>query len=226
MQATFPPSFLDRLTAAPLKEVTRSIRNVFVAALLFGGAELLAQQPNVNATQTGAFPGHPDNRAREGETITYTTIISNTGAADATGVQLTNPTPANTTDVAGSVTVSPLAFPDTYTAGKNTQLTVAIAQGVLANDTGIPAPTASGISNPACADVTTPFNCTTTQGGTIVLNSDGSFTYNPANNFTGTDTFTYTVTNLNAPDDTATVTITVVPPPIAVDDGYPVTKNT
>jgi hypothetical protein len=208
------PSFLDRLTAAPLQEITRTIRNVLVAALLFGGAELLAQQPNINATQTGAFPAHPDNRAREGETITYTTIISNTGAAAATGVQLTNPTPANTTDVAGSVQVSPLAFPDSYTAGKNTTLNTS-APGVLSNDTGIPAPGAVPIAGGATA-----------QGGTVTLNADGSFSYTPANNFTGTDTFSYTATNVQPPNDSATVTITVVLPPIAVADAYNVTKNT
>ncbi len=171
--------------------------------------------PNVTATQTGAFPSHPDNRAREGDTITYTTTISNaTGTADATGVQLTNPTPANTTDVAGSVQVSPLAFPDSYTAGKNTTLNTS-APGVLSNDTGIPAPSAVAIAGGA-----------TTQGGTVTLNADGSFSYTPANNFTGTDTFTYTATNVQPPNDTALVTITVVPPPVANPDGYNVTKNT
>src|SRR5205085_4769235 len=171
--------------------------------------------PDVKATQTGTFPSHPDSRAREGDTIDYTTIISNTtGTADATGVQLTNPTPANTTDT-GTVTVSPLAFPDSYNAGKNTPLNVAAAQSVLVNDTGTPVPSAVTIAGGA-----------TTQGGTVTLNANGSFSYTPANNFTGTDTFTYTVTNANTPDDSTTVTITVLPPPIAVDDGYNVITNT
>lgn len=62
----------------------------------------------------------------------------------------------------------------------------------------------------------------TTQGGTVVLNDDGSFTYNPPSpEFTGTDTFVYknyaTVSGdgpLSGEDcvsNEATVTITVVP---------------
>ncbi|HZT56562.1 MAG TPA: Ig-like domain-containing protein [Burkholderiaceae bacterium] len=48
--------------------------------------------------------------------------------------------------------------------------------------------------------------------GTVTLYPDGSYTYTPANNYSGTDTFTYKVCEL-APNDTlcstATVTVTV-----------------
>ncbi len=226
MNSKTGPSFTGKLIAAPHKAV-RVLGNLFFVAALFTGGDLLAvgPAPDVKATQKDAFPAHPDNRAREGDVITYTTIISNvTGTANATGVQLANPPPGNTTDVAGSVTISPLAFPDAFVAGKNTPLSVAAAQGLLSNDTGTPLPTVTGISTPACADVTTPFNCTTPHG-TIALNADGSFTYNPANNYLGADMFTYTVTNANSPDDSATVTITVVDVPIANPDTYPANKD-
>jgi len=199
---------------AGIKAAVRSFSGLLFAALLVTGGNLSAA-PDLKATQTGAFPPHADSRAREGETITYSTVISNaTGTNAATGVQFTNPTPANTTDIVGSVTISPLAFPDTYSAGKNIQRNV-VAPGVLTNDTGLPAPSAVPIAAGATA-----------QGGTVILNADGSFSYTPANNFTGPDTFTYTVTNANSPDDSTTVTITVVAPPIAVDDGYNVITNT
>ena len=149
-----------------LQAFRKTLQGILVAALLFGSGNLFGAPPtpDVKATQTGTFPSHPDSRAREGDTIDYTTIISNTtGTADATGVQLTNPTPANTTDT-GTITVSPLAFPDSYNAGKNTPLNVAAAQGVLVNDTGTPAPSAVPIAGGA-----------TTQGGTVTLNADGSF---------------------------------------------------
>ena len=155
--------------------------------------------PDVKATQTGTFPSHPDSRAREGDTIDYTTIISNaTGTADATGVQLTNPTPANTTDT-GTVTISPLAFPDTYSTTPNTTLNVPAASGVLVNDTGTPVPSAI-----AASGSTAPGN-----SGTYTLLADGSFTYTPPAGFQGAATFNYTVTNANSPNDTATVTIMV-----------------
>ncbi|MEY2563208.1 MAG: hypothetical protein QOH88_1401, partial [Verrucomicrobiota bacterium] len=112
---------IHHLTAAPLKAFLHSF---LFAVLLFGGGSLSAA-PDIKATQTDAFPTYPDGRAREGDTITYSTVISNaTGTSDATGVQFTNPTPGNTTDIAGSVTISPLAFPDTYTTGINSSTVV------------------------------------------------------------------------------------------------------
>lgn len=48
------------------------------------------------------------------------------------------------------------------------------------------------------------------QGGTITDNGGGSYTYTPAANFFGTDTFNYTITDGSA-TDTATVTVPVNP---------------
>jgi hypothetical protein len=66
----------------------------------------------------------------------------------------------------------------------------------------IPAPTAVPLAASA-----------TTQGGTVTLNADGSFIYNPPAGFEGTDTFTYAATNGLTPNDTAQVTINVDAPP-------------
>ena len=49
---------------------------------------------------------------------------------------------------------------------------------------------------------------TTTNGGTVVLAADGTFTYDPAAGFTGPDTFFYRLTNA-AGSDVGQVTITV-----------------
>jgi FtsP/CotA-like multicopper oxidase with cupredoxin domain len=94
----------------------------------------------------------------------------------------------------------PVAVDDAYSTKKNTVLKVP-APGVLANDTDINANnvlTAILVSGPA--------------QGTLQLNPDGSFTYTPKANFSGTDTFTYkandgVLDSLNA----ATVTIRVTP---------------
>ncbi len=62
--------------------------------------------------------------------------------------------------------------------------------------------------------------------GTLVLNQDGTFTYTPVANFTGTDSFSYAVGDGNGGTDTAVVTITVrdgevcdceIPPPPPCD---------
>ena len=154
----------------------------------------------VTATKTDSWDDSatPDGKAEPGETITYDVNISNTGASDATGVVFNDTIDPNTTLVGGSLRVSPLAFADSYNATINTPLNIA-APGVLTNDTGTPAPTAVAIAGGP-----------TTAGGTVTLNTDGSFTYTPPNaTFTGPDTFTYTATNGTTPNDTATVTINV-----------------
>src|SRR5204862_275435 len=60
--------------------------------------------------------------------------------------------------------------------------------------------------------------------GTLTLNSDGSFTYMPALNFNGVDTFTYKASDGQAQSGIATATITVTPvndaPVAANDDNY------
>jgi uncharacterized repeat protein (TIGR01451 family) len=152
----------------------------------------------VSATKTDSFPDpNADGKAEPGDTITYDVNVSNSGAADATGVSFTDTIDSNTTLVAGSLKVSPLAFADTYNAMKDTSLNIS-APGVLTNDTGTPAPTAQPIAAG-----------TTTAGGSVTLNADGSFSYTPPTGFTGADSFTYTATNGLSPDDAATVTINV-----------------
>ncbi len=163
----------------------------------------------ISATKTDSFPDpNNDGKAEPGDTITYDVNVANTGAADATGVTFNDTIDPNTTLVPGSLRVSPLAFADSYNATVNTPLSIP-APGVLMNDTGTPTPTAQPIVAGATA-----------QGGTVTLNSDGSFTYTPPSPvFTGTDSFTYTATNGLSPNDTATVTINV-------DEGPAVTTTT
>ena len=152
----------------------------------------------VTATKTDSFPDPDgDSKAEPGQTITYDVNVSNSGASDATGVNFSDTIDPNTTLVPGSLRVSPLAFADSYNATKDTPLSIS-APGVLANDTGTPAPTAQPIAGGA-----------TTQGGTVTLNANGSFSYAPPAGFEGADTFTYTAANGTTPNDTATVTINV-----------------
>ena len=90
--------------------------------------------------------------------------------------------------------VAPLARNDAFPALGNATLNQAAAAGVLTNDT------------PNGATITS-FDATGSQGGTLSLNQDGSFTYTPAANFVGAETFTYTLSN-SVGSSTATVTLT------------------
>ncbi|MGE0798665.1 MAG: Ig-like domain-containing protein [Lautropia sp.] len=101
-----------------------------------------------------------------------------------------------------TVTVNPVndgptATDDAYSATEDTPLVVPAATGVLANDTDPDndALTATVDTGPA--------------HGTLVLNADGSFTYTPDADYSGTDTFTYTIEDAEAAVSHATVTITV-----------------
>ncbi len=100
--------------------------------------------------------------------------------------------------IADGTSTAPTATDDAYATDEDTPLTIA-APGVLANDSdpdGDPL-TALLASNPA--------------NGTLTLNADGAFTYTPATNFSGSDSFTYTANDGALDSNPATVTITVNP---------------
>ena len=91
----------------------------------------------------------------------------------------------------------PQANADAYTQfGSDTALSVA-APGVLANDHDDDGDTltATKVSNPS--------------HGSVTLNSDGSFTYQPNEDYVGPDSFTYKASDGTADSNAATVTITV-----------------
>ncbi len=100
---------------------------------------------------------------------------------------------------------------DSYSTTEGTQLTVAAANGVLAND-----------SDPDGNSIT----AVGTKGadhGTVALAANGSFVYTPAPGFSGNDTFKYRASDGKAQSDEATVTIAVTPtnkPPVTAADVY------
>jgi hypothetical protein len=103
---------------------------------------------------------------------------------------------------------------DAYTVLHDRVLTVG-APGVLDNDSGVGL-TAAKRTNPA--------------HGTVTVNSDGSFTYRPAEGYVGADSFTYDARVLNLGilvTDTATVDLTVTNPnaPTAANDAYSATTG-
>src|SRR5213076_2798618 len=112
------------------------------------------------------------------------------------------------TNAVVSITVTPVNDPpgtsgaivadDSYTTPEDTTLTVS-APGVLANDSDVDGDplTAILISGPV--------------HGTLTLNSNGGFSYTPALNYNGPDTFTYKANDGQADSAPATVSITVTP---------------
>jgi hypothetical protein len=155
--------------------------------------------PSITATKTDALFNDVNGNfiANPGDTIKYTVTITNSGSTDATGVTFSDTPDANTTVVPGSVSTTPVAIDDSYTATGNIQISVP-APGVLGND-----------SDADLNTLTASSGATSTNGGNVVVNANGSFTYNPAPGFEGTDTFNYTIADGTGNTDGGTVTITV-----------------
>lgn len=141
-----------------------------------------------------------DTQADPGDTLGYTIVVSNSGDEDALGTTFTDVTDdTELTVVAGSLRATPIGRNDSYNVIGNTHITHPIGTGLLANDIDPD----GGALTASCSP------CTTANGGTVTLNANGSFTYNPPVSFTGSDTFTYTVTDPHSLTDTGTVTFSV-----------------
>jgi VCBS repeat-containing protein len=101
---------------------------------------------------------------------------------------------------------APIAAADAYTTGEDTALTVN-APGVLAND-----------SDPDGNQLSAVLGLGPSHG-TLALNANGSFTYTPTANYSGSDSFTYRASDGTLTSNPATVTLTVT----AVNDAPTVT---
>ncbi len=97
----------------------------------------------------------------------------------------------------------PVAADDTYSTTEGAALVVDANAGVLN----------SGVDIDGDGDTlsVTAATLTTAQGGTVVLNADGGFTYTPVAGYVGPDSFDYDVIDGNGGSDIGTVTLTVDP---------------
>src|SRR5207249_4100672 len=134
----------------------------------------------------GSFTYTPAAGFNGQDTFTY---VANDGTADSIA--------ATVTLNVSSVNDAPVAVADAYATDEDNALNVPAASGVLANDTD------------ADTDPLTAVPGTTPPPATLTLNADGSFTYTPAANFNGTDSFTYKANDGAADSVTATVTLNV-----------------
>ena len=123
---------------------------------------------------------------------------------------LTNSAGSSTTTVTIVIATPPVASPDSFNTTPGTPLSVP-APGVLANDTLNGATIASYGTSTGTEQTSIGVSTATAQGGTVSLNADGSFSYNPVASFTGNDTFKYVIKNAGG-SSTATVTIAVQAP--------------
>jgi VCBS repeat-containing protein len=123
-----------------------------------------------------------------------------------------------------SVNSEPEAVADSYNTDEDTTLTINSSNGILANDTDAEQDKLSVAGSKVFSQPA---------HGTLSLNADGSFIYQPNPNFNGSDSFTYKANDgVSDSEDTATVTINIkpvndaptisnVPPSLNVDELNP-----
>ncbi len=165
----------------------------------------VSDPPNGTATinDDGTVNYEPDPNFCGTDTFTYTISDGNGGTDTATV----------TVDVV-CVNDPPVANNDSGTTPEDTAITIDAA----ANDTDI-----DGNLDPSTTTV-----LTSPTHGTLVNNNDGTFSYTPAPNYNGPDSFTYKICDTGGLCDTSTVDITVTPvqdAPDAVDDSANVDED-
>ena len=151
----------------------------------------------------GSFTYVPDADFNGTDTFTYA-ADDGTDESDDVTVTLT----------VSAVNDAPVGEADSYTVAADGSLTVDADEGVLVNDEDVDGDTLSATvySDP--------------ENGTLTLNSDGSFTYTPNADYTGTDSFTYLASDGTDTSEATTVSIVVNTPPTAADDSYEVDEDT
>jgi VCBS repeat-containing protein len=124
--------------------------------------------------------------------------------------------PTTATGTLTLLNTPPQAVSDAYSTDEDVVLVIN-APGVLANDSDINGDVLEAVLDAAPAH------------GTVTLNTDGSFSYTPAPNFSGSDSFSYRAADGLDTSDTVIVTITVNElndPPVVQDDAYSVDEDT
>jgi Domain of unknown function (DUF4347)/Bacterial Ig domain/Cadherin-like domain/SdrD B-like domain/Bacterial Ig-like domain len=196
--ATFENWSLDVASSGPIDTSTP-----FTTAALASYQGLLANTTVTGSsiTTTLTVDADGDGGISPGDTVTSQITITNTTGTAASGTAV-SVSPTGLTAVPNSVEITSIAVNDTYTTVGNTPLTVNAANGLLANDIDFngDALTIGFVASPVI-------------GGTVVLNSDGSFTFTPTTGFSGAASFTYVSHDAAGnSDQAATVTINVSAP--------------
>lgn len=196
-------TFIDNFSAAgklPISQIEISVDEDSSS----GAVPILAIDPDSDVLSYSLVEGAAPSLgsvAFQGESFTYEPNLDSNGP-DAFTI-LVDDGNGGTAELLVKVTVNPVndapsGTDDAYSTDEDVALTVA-AEGVLANDSD-----ADGdfLSVVLVDDVT---------NGTLALNADGSFSYQPYADFNGTDSFTYRANDGTVDGNLVTVNLTVNP---------------
>ncbi|MFN4083065.1 MAG: PKD domain-containing protein, partial [Bacteroidia bacterium] len=156
-------------------------------------------------------------------TLTVVATVNASGPYTNTATITGNETDPNLANNSASVTPVvndlPIANKDYFTTDEDVVLSgTVVTNDYLSND----GPNTFNISCLLCSSVPP-------STGSLVFNTDGTFTYTPAPNYNGTTSFIYQICDNNGDCDTAIVFITVTPvddQPLAIHDFATTSENT
>ena len=156
----------------------------------------------------GTFTYTPNPDFHGSDTFTYEISDGNGGTAQAVVNITINP-----------LNDAPVANPDNYATDEDIVLSTTLSvDDLLLNDSDVDGDTLTVNTTPI-VDVV---------NGTLVLGTDGTFTYTPNADFHGGDSFTYEISDGNGETAQATVNITVNPVndnPVATGDSFSVDQD-
>ena len=176
------PGWATSLSAGPANESSQPLSFNIVSDSNPG---IFSIAPTVSSTGTLTFT--TNSLASGSSTITIT--LQDSGGTANGGVD----TSASQSFVISTAFPAPTATNDAYAATGNIKISVTpAASGVSANDTLFDATvTLFGATSTPATAVNGTNTVTTTHGATVVMNADGTFTYDPPPGYIGSDTFYY-----------------------------------
>ncbi len=178
----------------------RTVKALFVLCGLishFGTAVPAHALPEISGRQQQSFvDNNADNRINPGEEVEYVISVTNPTAEDLANLTLASFLDPNVTISSAAKIVSSGAFDDCYGTSLNAAITKTASDGLLSNDL-------SGFT-------IIPATSTSDRGVSVSINADGSFTYTPPANFSGTDTFSYSAVGSDGETNVGKVSITIL----------------
>lgn len=158
--------------------------------LAYAAPEIIAKQ------QRSFVDANGDNQINPGEEVEYVITVTNPSGENIENLTLASSIDPNVIVSSAAKVVSTGAFDDCYGTSLNSSITKSANEGLLSNDlagfTIVPGSTSSA------------------RGVSVSINADGSFTYTPPADFSGTDTFSYSAIGSDGESNVGKVSITVL----------------
>jgi autotransporter-associated beta strand protein/VCBS repeat-containing protein len=199
-----PPTITAENGAVTVSETQTATNSGTFDDLDLDDVTITASEGTVTQSSTSSGTWNWSKATSDDEASHIVTITADDGHGGVASVQFT-------------LTVSnanPTATANTY----NTEQGNAVSGNLISDDTGTGADSdPAGANDPLTVSAVNGSAgnvgvATATAHGSVIVNTDGTFTYTPASTYSGADSFTYTISDGDGGTSTATVSLTIAPP--------------